>query len=449
MLFGMLVVAGLLSWIIPAGKFDRELIDGKEVVVSGSFHYIASNPLSILDIFLAIPLGFRTATDIIFIVLASGIMFGFIEDSKAFENGVGVMVRKLGTHRSGFLIMAMTFGFGMFGVFVGYENNIALIPIAALVSLAIGGDLMLAAGIAVGAVTIGFGLSPFNPYTIGTGQKLAQLPLFSGAWLRLILCFIALLLLSVHNLRYYRSIIADPARSLSKDINPEGLALSKCIGEYRLSGRQRGILILFLLSIAVILYGVFELKWFIQHIAAIFCLLAVLTGLINRNSGRQFGEITLKSVGLVAPGAFMVGFATSIKAALEMGNISDTISYNLAFLLQTMPKMAAAGGMAISQTFMNFLIPSGSGQALATLPVLIPVGELLGLTRQTVVFAFQVGDGVSNLINPALGGLIAMLAMCRIPLDRWLRFIFPYFLIIWLIAILFTALSVAVHYGPF
>ena len=122
-----------------------------------------------------IPLGFKAASDIIFIVLAGGIMFGIMEKSKAVENAVGTLVRKLGLERKYLIVVILTFIFGMLGVAVGYENNIALVPIAAVVSLALGGDLILAAGISVGAMTVGFGLSPINPYTVGTGHKIAEL----------------------------------------------------------------------------------------------------------------------------------------------------------------------------------------------------------------------------------------------------------------------------------
>jgi uncharacterized ion transporter superfamily protein YfcC len=449
MLTGMLLFVSMLSYVIPSGTFERVTVDGRATVVAGSFHLTEAKPLSLLDMFVAIPLGFRSAIDIIFIVLASGIMFGFVQHSRAFENAIGSLVRQAGNERKYMLVILMTYLFGCLGIFVGYENNIALIPLAALLSLAIGGDLMLAAGIAVGAVTIGFGLSPFNPYTIGTGQKLAELPLFSGAGLRAALCLSALTLLAWYNVRYFNIIEKNPEKSLSAGLDTSGLSLTMSAEEYKLSSKQILVLLAFAGSIAIILYGVFVHKWFINQISAIFCMLAIVVGLINRNSGEEFGDITLSSVAVVAPGAFMVGFATSIKAALEMGEISDTIAQGMASSLAGLPLFLAGVGMAVAQSCMNFLIPSGSGQALATLPVLIPVGEVIGLTRQTTVLAFQVGDGVSNLINPALGGLIAMLSMCRVPLDRWLRFIFPLFVVIFIVALTFVALSVAINYGPF
>ena len=157
-----------------------------------------------MDTFLTIPAGFQAAIAVIFIVLSSGIMFGVLEKSGMIENAVGTFIHQFGMENKYFLVILMTFIFGLLGVFVGYENNIALIPIAAITSLAIGGDLMLAAGFSVGAVTIGFGLSPFNPYTVGVAHTIAQMPMFSGWVLRAILCFVSLSLLASVNVRYFK-----------------------------------------------------------------------------------------------------------------------------------------------------------------------------------------------------------------------------------------------------
>jgi len=372
-----------------------------------------------------------------------------MEQSGAIENAVGTLVKKLGLERKYLIVVIMTFIFGSLGVFVGYENNIAMVPIACLLSLAIGGDLMLAAGISVGAITIGFGLSPVNPYTIGTGQKIAQLPLFSGWELRTGLCLTALSILAYFNVRYFTKINHEPERSLAIGIEKHGFELSKPISNYSMTSRDISIFLSFIGGIIVILYGVFVHHWFINQISAIFCMVTLIIGIINGNSGKEFGTIILKSIGEVAPGAFMVGLATSIKVALDMGQISDTISHFMSQSLVELPLALSAVGMAIAQSMMNFVIPSGSGQALATLPVMVPVGEVLGMTRQSTVFAFQIGDGISNLINPSLGGIVAMLSMCRIPFDRWLRFIFPLFLIVLAISLIFVGLSVPLHYGPF
>ncbi len=446
MLFGIIVLVSVLTYFIPAGSYERVLIDGRNRVVPNSYQIIASTPIGLLDMFKAIPLGFKSASEIIFIVLAGGIMFGFMEKSKAVENAVGTMVKKLGLKRKNLIIVIMTFIYGILGVAVGLENNIAMVPIAAVLSLALGGDLILAAGISVGAMIIGFGLSPINPYTIGTGHKLAELPMFSGALLRSVLCFSALSVMAFYNVRYFNKISANPDKSLAKGLNTSDLGLSKPIQDYAMRKNNWLVVGIFIAGLAVILYGVFNLHWFINELSAIFLIVALLCGIASRMSATTMSETVLNAVAVAAPGAFMVGFATTIKVLMEMGNIGDTISYQLAGLLEGLPLYASAICMSISQGVINFFIPSGSGQALATLPVMLPLGESLGLTRQISILAFQIGDGLSNLVNPTLGGLIAMLSMCRVPIDRWIRFIFPVLMTVLSLAFIALTVAVAINY---
>jgi uncharacterized ion transporter superfamily protein YfcC len=447
MLFGIIVLVAILTHILPAGTYERILVDGRSVVVPDSYKVISSTPIGILDMFKAIPLGFKAASEIIFIVLAGAIMFGFMEKSKAVENSVGTLVKNLGLNNKNLIIVIMTFIYGLLGVAVGYENNIAMVPIAAVLSLALGGDLILAAGISVGAMTIGFGLSPINPYTVGTGHKIAELPMFSGALLRSVLCFTALSIMAYYNVKYFKKITLNPEKSLGRGLDISGLSLSKPIQDYRVSGNNWMVISIFIAGLLIILYGVFNLKWYINELSAVFLIIALLCGIVSRMDATTMSETVLKSVSVAAPGAFMVGYATSIKILMEMGNIGDTISYNLSVMLQDLPLYASAISMSISQTVINFFIPSGSGQALATLPVMLPLGESLGLTRQVTILAFQIGDGLSNLINPTLGGLIAMLSMCRVPIDRWIRFIFPVLIILMIIAFLTLIIAVAINYS--
>jgi len=412
-----------MSYVLPAGVFERAVVDGRERVVPGTFEYTEASHVSLMDMFVALARGFDTASDIIWVVFASGIMFGILEKSKMVENAVGTVVRKLGLERRYLIVFVMTFVFGLLGVAVGYENNIAMVPIGAILSIAIGGDLMLAAGMSVGAITVGFGLSPINPYTVGTGHKIAELPMYSGALLRSVICFIGLLLLALYNQRYFRKINNNPAAGLGHGLDTSGFSLSQGLDEYEMSKNNWLVAAVFLVGMVVMLYGIFNHHWYLQEIAAIFVMIAIASGIAARLTASQISETALKSIGIVAPGAFMVGFATTIKVILEMGQISDTIAFHLSEILTTVPLYASALLMSMSQCVMNILIPSGSGQALATLPVMIPVGDLVGLTRQATILAFQIGDGVTNLMNPTLGGLIAMLSMCRVPFDRWLRYI--------------------------
>ncbi len=448
MLFIIIVLTALLSYILPAGSYEREMVEGRQRVIPGSYQQIDQTPVGLLDLFTAIPLGFIQAARIIFVVLASGIMFGVLEKSGMVENTVGTIIRKMGLDKKYFLVVLMTFIYGFLGIAVGYENNIAMVPIAAVISLALGGDLILAAGISVGAITVGFGLSPINPYTVGTGHTIAEMPMFSGALLRSVLCFAGLSILAWYNVRYFKRMLKNKDRSIGKGLDTKGFTLTHPIDTYSITANNWIVLSLFLGGIAAMLYGIFVHHWYINEISAIFLMISIACGIAARMNPKDFSETALKSIAVVAPGAFMVGYATSIKVVMEMGNISDTIAFQLSSALSTLPTYGSAVAMTLAQSVINLMIPSGSGQALATLPIMIPVGELLGLTRQTTILAFQIGDGVTNLFNPALGGLIAMLSICRVPFDRWLRFIFPLVGIIMVVAWVALLFSVFINWGP-
>ncbi len=447
MLFGIIVLATILSYILPAGMFERELVDGRQRVVPGTFKFVDQNPVSILDMFTALAKGFKSASDIIWVIFASGIMFGILERSKMVENAVGTLVKKLGLKRRYLIVIVMTFVFGLLGIFVGYENNIAMVPIGAMLSLAIGGDLILAAGMCVAAITVGFGLSPVNPYTVGTGHQIAEMPMYSGAALRSLVCFCGLSLLAFYNVRYFRKINQDRTKSIGDDLDTEGLSLSKSLNEYSMSLNNWLVALIFVGGMAYMLFGIFTYGWYLQEIAAVFVMIAIAAGIGARLNPREISETTLKSISIVAPGAFMVGYATTIKVILEMGQISDTIAFQLSDMLTSLPIYGSAIVMSLAQCVMNLFIPSGSGQALATLPIMIPVGDLVGLTRQTTILAFQIGDGVTNLINPTLGGLIAMLSLSRVPFDRWLSFITPLMLMILFMCWIFLMLAIAIGWN--
>lgn len=425
MLALILVAVAALSYVLPAGEFERVEVDGRLRVVPGSYHRVEPHPVTLLELLRALPLGFAAASPVVYVILASGIMFGALERTRAVENGVGALVRRVGAGGRARVVVGMTFAYGLLGVVVGYENNIAMVPIAAVLALAIGGDLVLAAGLSVGAITVGFGVSPFNPYTVNIGHQLAGLPIFSGWVLRAGLCLTALGALAYWNLRYYRRLAAGRP-GLGEGLDEEGLRLSRPLAEYRLGRRDALVLAVFVAGLAVMLWGVFTRGWFLDEISAVFVATAIVAGLAGGLTPNGLAAEALRSVAVVAPGAFLVGLANATRVVMETGRIGDTITHGLASGLEGAPRALAAVGMAAAQSLINFLIPSGSGQALATLPVMLPVGDLLGLTRQVTVLAFQLGDGITNLANPTLGGLVAMLAMCRVPFDRWLRFILPF-----------------------
>ena len=448
-LFIILVLAGILTYIIPAGEYERVLVNGRLRVVPGTFTFKEGVKPGLLGLFTAIPKGYKAAAEIIFAVLAGGVMFGLIEKSKSIETGLQSLINWVGEDKRNLVIILSTLLFGFLGIAVGYENNIAMVPLAVAIAFAIEGDLILAAGMSVAAITVGFGLSPINPYTVGTGHKIAEMPMFSGAILRSLLCAGALAILCVYNLRYYKKLrSARITPFIDNDWIEESYRSNAGLpkSELKLNNQQLLVLSTFILGMGVMLFGIFNYGWYINEISGMFLIIGIIAGIIGGNSSSEIGDTVLSSIAKASPGAFMVGYAAAIKQIMLEGKISDTICNSLVSLIENLPTVWSAVFMSIAQGIINFFIPSGSGQALTTLPIMIPLGDIVGVSRQTSILAFQIGDGVTNLINPTLGGLIAMIAFCRVPFDRWIKFIFPLMVLILILAWITLLIAVKINW---
>lgn len=447
LLFYIVIFAAILTYIIPAGNYERETIDGQSQTIPGTFEFVEKTPVNIMDLFTSIAEGFQEASDIVFIVFAAAMMFGVMEKTGMIENTVGTFVKKVGTKRRFTIVVVMTFVYGLFGNFVGLENNIVLIPIAVLLSLAIGGDVMLGAGIGIGGVLIGFGLAPFNPYTIGVGHRIAEMPLFSGWVLRSVLVLIVLALLAAYNVRYFKKILRDQEKSLSRGIDVSDMQLTKSLDEYSMRKKDVAMLFVFTAGLIIMLIGVFTMDWYINEISAIFLMIGIISGIISRMNANEISETFAKSLEPTVLAALLIGIAQSIQFVLTKGNIGDTIAFSFASLLEHFPAMLSSVSMALSQSVINLFVASGSGQALVTMPIMIPVAEQIGLSRQVAILAYQIGDGVTNTFTPTLGGLMAMLGLCRVPYGKWLRFIFPFTIVAFVVSWIVLVIAVMIDYS--
>ncbi len=450
LIFYMLFIASLLTYIIPAGEYVRLLIDGRTVVEAGSYHHIEQTPVGLFDTFVAIPRGLVDAGQYLFIAFIAGGLFHILSQSGALENAIGTAVKHIGLQNRTILIFMATYIYGIFGIAVGFENNIALIPVAIIISSALGFSNMVGVCIAVGGIGIGFALSPINPYTVGTAQTIAELPLFSGAGLRSLLVFITLTALGFYTAFFVAK--KEEARN-------EGQGLSKDISEYSMGKKDILIIATFLLAIVVIavcsyLSGIpaegggnkLGRSWYINEIAAVFIIVAVITAFIYRFSPNQFVALMMEGASKVTAGALVIGLAASIKIVLIDGHIIDTIIYSLSSFLDQVPTAFTAIVMSIIQGIINLFIPGGSGQALATMPVLIPVADLIGMSRQLMVLSFQVGDGLTNLIVPTSGGTLAMLALGGVSYGRWVKVITPFMFFAYGISWLFIFIAYTINW---
>ena len=427
LIFMILLATYALTFVVPAGEYERVEQDGRTRVVPESFEYLPDvGAISPFDIFVAVPRGLNEASLYLFIVFIAGGLFHILQRTGALENAIGVAVNRAGVERRNIIITAGTFIYGFFGVAVGFENNIALVPIAVLIASAIGCSSLVGTTMAVGGIGIGFALSPINPYTVGVAQGIAELPTFSGAWLRTLLVVSSLALLSLYICKWVvRMDFEEPDNTK---------AMTKSLDEYRLTRQNKLTLGVFILGLAAMLVGVFTQGWYINEIAGMFLLMAIVIGIVNGLSANEIVKQMMEGASKVTPGALVIGLAASIQVILSQAQIIDTIVHGLSGLIEGIPGAMSAIMASVVQGAINLFVPSGSGQALVTMPILIPVADLVGMSRQLMITAFQVGDGLTNLIVPTSGGTLAMLALGRVSYVKWLKAILPFMVLVYVLA---------------
>jgi uncharacterized ion transporter superfamily protein YfcC len=229
-------------------------------------------------------------------------------------------------------------------------------------------------------------------------------------------------------------------------VSTEGLVLEQDIEAYRMRTQDVLTLLAFFGFFAFLIYGVFTRGWYINHFSAIFVMIAITTAVIHRLPVNTAVEQMIEGAGAIAGGALVIGLARAIQVLLEDAMVGETIVNALASPLAEFPAYLSAVLMTLVNSLINLFVPSGSGQAMVTMPVLIPLSDLIGVTRQTAILAFQVGDGFTNLIVPTSGGTLAMLALARVPYDRWLRFIFPLIGMLFLLSWAFLGITTAISW---
>ena len=305
-------------------------------------------------------------------------------------------------------------------------------PVILPLMIALRFDSVTAAGVALLATTSGFTAGVLNPVNTGLGQTIAQLPLWSGAGLRTVLFVCLLGAALVYLLRYAARVRANPALSLMagdpREAEKRQLYLhSADDGALNFTPRQRLAGITALVFFGILVWGVLSRGWFMMEMSGLFILMGIAVGLIGGLKIEAICEAFNQGFRDVLVGAMIVGIARAVAVVLEQGKVMDTLVHGLGGVVGEFPDTLAAIGMFLSQLGFNFVIPSGSGQALVTMPIMAPLSDLIGVTRQTAVLAYQLGDGLSNILYPTSGYFMATLVIAGVTWDRWIRFFLPLF----------------------
>lgn len=446
LMFAMMVVALVLTWILPAGSFETELNDaGREMVIPETFETIEEDApaLTPWSLFTVVPRALADAQGIIFFVLIIGGALAVIRSTGAIDAFLGRIIERFGNMPSA-LILAGMLTFGIASATLGMAEE--YIPFAAILialCVAMRMDTVTAIGIMVVGYGIGYGVAVINPFTLLVAQEVAELQPGSGMGYRLAL-WVPFFAIGFHHVwRYSRRVQADPSRSLVADVasaQPPRPTEQPALGTRRIL-----ILLATLGALTALVVGIAVYDWYLVELGAVFLFLAIVAGLIGGLRLDAIAESFTRGAAELAGTAILIGFARSIALLLEDGLVLHTIVHALATPLALVPAELSAIGMLFIQSILNLFIPSGSGQAFVTMPLMAPIGDLVGVTRQVSVLAFQFGDGFMNMIVPTNPVLMGILGLAGIPYDRWFRFMFP--LIIKLFAAGALALMVAVWIG--
>lgn len=447
LIFVVIVIAAILTYILPAGTYERSEIDGRTVVDPTSFTFTDSSPVSFMGIFNSVHLGMIEGAGIIFFVFMVGGAFGILKATGALDALVTFLTIKL-ADKAGLLIPILMLFFAAAGTLMGMAEE-TLVYIGILVPLAIALRFDAITGFAIVSLgaSVGFSAAVMNPFTVGVAQGIAELPTFSGIGLRLALLATLYTAAVWYVWRYAKKVRNNPSIGFygSHDSNTK----VEIDSTYKMQTHHKFVLIVFLINFIVLIFGVLNYGWYITEIAGLFLLFGILIGFIGKLSPSEVADSFIEGAKLLVPGALVIGFAQAILVIFQSGMLMDTILYYASGVLENLPAALSAIGMFIFQLFFNFLIPSGSGQAALTMPIMAPLGDLIGVTRQTTVLAYQLGDGISNILFPTVGFFMAGLALAGIPWGKWIKWVFPFALMQVGIAIVFLLIAHFIQYGPF
>lgn len=392
------------------------------------------------------------AGNIIFLIMLSTGCFTIINKSGALEGGVGIILRKVNNAKNlpgTVVIFVITFAFSLLGVIVGPEIQVPFVPIAVTIALGLGYDLMTGLAMIIGGGGVGFALGPINASVIGTSDAVMGLPTFSGQGLRWIMWFCGTIVVAVVISFYAKQVKNNPEKSMVKDISTGGMGFSKPLDEYMLNGRQKGVLLVLVGMLVAIIIGASKLGWYLNEMSAVFVIGGILAGLVAGMKVNDIMDGFANGAKNAANIALIVGIARSIQVVLENGHIMDTVINSLSSPLQGMSPLIAAIAITVIVGIVHFFIPSGSGIAVAMMPIIGPVAMNLGLTAQTAVLAFQVGATVPNFVLPTVGAYIAMCSIARVPVDKWWKFGWRLTVPLYLMSWVFVVIAVLTNYGPF
>ncbi|MFR5601186.1 MAG: YfcC family protein [Lachnospiraceae bacterium] len=448
-MFIIILTVTAMTWLIPAGSYVRvENEAGIKVIDPTQFAFIERSPVNPFLIPMYIVKAICSRVDLILVILFAGGAFHMITQSGALQAAVAKMANVF-KDRLYIFIPVMTLAFALICTTQGVNTFIAFAPVVVMITMAMGLDSITGAAIILLGGAVGFSTGTLNINTTVVAQEIAELPLYSGIGYRAVCFVVFLIITNIFLVRYAYKIKKDPTKSPMYDLDLQNDNKNLDINAFgEMDGKKILVLLSLVAALAAIVYGGVALGWDMEETAAVFIALGIVVGFIAGFTPSKISKEFLDGCKKMLGAALIIGLATSIGQIMTAGKIIDTIIYGLAGMLSHVPTFLMGPAMYISNTLINFAIVSGSGQASAVMPIMVPLADLLGISRQTAVLAYNFGDGFCNYILPHSTALMGIISAVNIPYDRWMKFMWKLFLIWALAACVMTSIAQFINYGP-
>jgi uncharacterized ion transporter superfamily protein YfcC len=451
LLFLIILISALLTYILPANKYEfAKKPDGtvSKLIDPKSYHPVDPSPVDLWGVLQAVPAGFIQAASIIFFIFFVVGSFSVVTATGAVEAGIKATTLAL-RGREALLIFVVVALFAVGGSTFGMaEEALVFIPMLVLLAMGLGYDSLTGVALALAGPCAGFTAAFMNPFTLGVAQGIVGLPMFSGMEYRIVLWLASTATVAYFIYRYAKKVKKNPEISdmYEEDKQREVMDVETKV-DFTL--RHKLVLIIVLLTFILLIYGVNAWGWYIDELGALFIGMAIVCGFVGGLWPSKLATVFIDGATSVTIGALVVGLARAIIVVLNNGNILHTIVNFLASLVASLPAFLSVIGMYIVQILISIVIPSGSGMANVTMPIMGPLGTLLGISQQTVVLVYQYADGFTNIIIPTSGYLLAGLAMAKVPYEKWVKWYWPLFLILLVEGAVAVIIAQIINFGPF
>lgn len=449
-IFFIILFAVLLTWIVPGGKYARITTEqGIKVIDPNKFEYIKNTPVNPLKIPMYIVQAFCKNIELLLVVLFSGGSFHMITKSGALQSIIAKVANKFSNHLEVF-IPILTLVFGLICTSQAVNMFIAFAPVMVMMALALGLDSICGAAIILLGGAIGFSTGTLNVSTTVISQKIAELPLYSGIGYRAFCFVIYFIATNIFLINYAKKIKQNPKLSPMYHLDSQNtLKTSTNLEDFGSMDIRKWLAIISLIiALGAIVSGSIFLGWGLQEQSSIFLTLGIIVGIVSGFDGNTICKEFLNGCKGMLGAAFIIGLARCIGNIMNDADIIDTIVHSLAAVLNHIPFYLQGFGMLIANTIINVFITSGSGQASVVMPIMIPLADLIGMTRQTAILAFNFGDGFCNYILPTSTALMGIISAANIPYDRWMKFMWKCFLLWLMVGAILIFIAQLIKLGP-